>query len=147
MIVNIPFVVAPAPSPRTQLPSFLTTGQYAHYLVRGETVLVISGRGNAGMLFQADTGFYFKVAGGFVNQAVSSGTDLPQAITYLAIPDKQAETATLDYLIDTGVGAVLFDNQYPQPELLAAIRIMGLRDQVVVGVTLFQVPQATHLRL
>ena len=142
VIVNIPFVAAPVPSPRAQLPSFLTTGQYGHYLRHGETILVISSRGNAGMLFQADTGFYFKVAGGFVNQAMSSGTDLPLAITYLAIPDKQAETATLDYLIDTGIGAVLYDNHYPQPELFAAIRAMGLPGHVVGGVTLFQVPRA-----
>jgi hypothetical protein len=72
VIVNIPFITWSQPSPRAALPAFIATGEYRHYLTRGETVLVISARGNAGMLFQAMTNDYFKIAGGFVNQARSA---------------------------------------------------------------------------
>jgi len=52
-----------AAQPANALPAFISTGLYRDYLRPGETVLVLSDRGNAGMLFQADTNFYMRVAG------------------------------------------------------------------------------------
>ena len=83
VIADIPYISAPQPSSRAALPHFITAGQYRHYLARGETVMVISGRGNAGMLFQAVTDGYFRLAGGFVNQAMTQQSDLPPPISEL----------------------------------------------------------------
>ena len=146
VIADIPYISAAPPSSRAALPHFITAGQYRHYLARGETVLVISGRGNAGMLFQAVTDDYFRIAGGFVNQAMNQRSDLPAPISDLnsagsgpARPAGNTGTA-LDYLEDSGVGAVLFENNSPQPHLLSAFRDMRLRSRDVGGVTMFQIP-------
>jgi hypothetical protein len=146
VIADIPYISAAQPSSRAALPHFITAGQYRHYLARGETVLVISGRGNAGMLFQAVTDDYFRIAGGFVNQAMNQRSDLPAPISDLnstgsgpASPAGNTGTA-LDYLEDSGVGAVLFENNSPQPHLLSAFRDMKLRSRDVGGVTMFQIP-------
>jgi len=141
VVANIPFVAPSRPGVRAQLPGFITTGQYRRYLARGETVLVISARGNAGLLDQAVTDFYFKIAGGFVNQAMTPRSDLPAAIRSLRTPNRTVESAALDYLQDSGIGAVLFENSGPEPALLTAFQGMGLHRRVVGGVTLFQVPR------
>jgi hypothetical protein len=145
VIADIPYISAPQPSSRAALPHFITAGQYRHYLARGETVLVISGRGNAGMLFQAVTDGYFRLAGGFVNQAMNQRSDLPAPISDLnsvgSAPAGNPRTSTaLDYLEDSGIGAVLFENSSPQPHLLSAFRDMRLRSRNVGGVTMFQIP-------
>ena len=148
VIADIPYISAPQPSSGAALPHFITAGQYRHYLARGETVMVISGRGNAGMLFQAVTDGYFRLAGGFVNQAMTEQSDLPPPISDLnsagSGPDRTAgnsvASTALDYLEDSGVGAVLFENNSPQPHLLSAFRDMKLRSRVVGGVTMFQIP-------
>ena len=149
VIANIPFVTPRQPSSRAPLPGFITAGQYRRYLARGETVLVISGRGNAGMLFQAVTDGYFRIAGGYVNQAMTQRTDLPAEISNLDAAGTNAASragqtvasAALDDLEDSGVGAVLFENSSPQPRLLSAFRGMKLHSRVVGGVTMFQIPK------
>jgi hypothetical protein len=141
VLANIPFMTAQAPSPRSQLPGFIATGQFRQYLTRGEIVLVISARGNAGLLFQAVTDFYFRVAGGFVNQAMTPRSDLPTAIQYLQAPSRPAEGAALDYLEDSRVGAVLFENSHPEPAILSAFNGMGLHGRVLGGVTMFRIPR------
>jgi hypothetical protein len=46
----------------------------------------------------------------------------------------------LDYLEDSAVGAVLFEDNSPQPHLLSAFRGMRLRSRVVGGITMFRIP-------
>jgi hypothetical protein len=148
VLANIPYVSATQPSSRAALPHFITAGQYRHYLARGETVLVISERGNAGMLFQAVADGYFRIAGGFVNQAMNQRSDLPAPINDLnsaltgpgRAGARTVASAALDYLEDSGIGAVLFENNSPQPHLLSAFRGMRLHSQDVGGVTMFQIP-------
>lgn len=54
------------------VPSFIMTGQYRQYLPPGSTVVVIATHtGNAGLLWQADTDFYFRLAGGYLNEAIA----------------------------------------------------------------------------
>jgi hypothetical protein len=138
VVANIPYIAAPHPNPRSPLPSFITSGQYRHYLTRGETILVISDRGNAGMLFEADTGFYFKIAGGFVNQAVTPRSDLPFWINALQSPSATTDQNASYFLRHAGVGAVLFENRFPEPLLLSAFYGLGLHSRVIGGITLFQ---------
>ncbi len=61
-----------AARPTGALPAFLTSGRYRDYLRPGEIVVVVSDRGNASMLFQADTDFYVRIAGGFINRSLST---------------------------------------------------------------------------
>lgn len=65
------------------LPAFVTTGEYRHYLAPGDTVVVISRRGNAGLLWQAETDFYLRLAGGYLNRAID-GSELPAQVADLA---------------------------------------------------------------
>jgi hypothetical protein len=143
VVVNIPRITAPRPSPKSPMPSFITSGEYRHYLTRGETMLVISDRGNAGMLFEAVTGFYFKIAGGFVNQAVTPGSDLPSWVEMLQYPMVSSYQFT-SLLRHAGIGGVMFENAFPEPRLLGAFETLGLHGRVIGGVTLFQLHGGQH---
>lgn len=68
---------------RPGLASFVTNGGYRRDLVRGSTVVVISHRGNEGLLFEAETNFYTRLAGGYLNRALAHGTDLPGPVAAL----------------------------------------------------------------
>ena len=59
-------------------------GQYRQQLAPNEIVVVVSDVGNAGMLWQAESGFYMRVAGGFLNAGVSHRTDLPRPVQDLS---------------------------------------------------------------
>ncbi len=72
--------------PANQLPPFITDGLYQRYLRPGETVVVVTHRGNAGLLFQAEAGFYFRVTGGYINASLSTATGLPDQVTALDHP-------------------------------------------------------------
>jgi hypothetical protein len=69
---------------RTSVPAFISSGEYRQYLTPGETVVVVSGAHNGGMLWQAQTDFYPRLAGGFVNTAITRGSDLPPPVADLA---------------------------------------------------------------
>ncbi len=74
--------------PTDALPTFISAGLYREYLRPGEIVVVVSDRGNAGMLFQATTNFYFRIAGGFINAALSDTTALPAPVAGLHPSDR-----------------------------------------------------------
>jgi len=143
VIVNIPRITSPRPSPKSAMPSFITSGEYRHYLTRGETMLVISDRGNAGMLFEAVTGFYFKIVGGFVNQAMTPGSDLPSWVELLQYPMVSRDQFS-SLLRHAGIDGVMFENAFPERRLLSAFETLGLHGRDVGGVTLFQLPAAEH---
>jgi hypothetical protein len=92
-------------------PAFIATGQYRTYLAPGATVVVASASGNAGMRWQAETDFYFRLAGGFVNSAFSGRTDLPAAVKDFADHPVTPTSVTSfrRYLTTDKIGAVLVD--------------------------------------
>ena len=53
------------------MPAFFSQGLYRQYVQPRENVVILSHRGNAMLLFQAETGFYFDVAGGFINASLT----------------------------------------------------------------------------
>ncbi len=56
---------------RPDNPTFFQTTAYQHHLKRGENVLVIPfGQSGDSMLWQAETGFYFKMPGGYISSVV-----------------------------------------------------------------------------
>jgi hypothetical protein len=96
--------------------------------------VVVSRRGNAGMLFQADSGFYFRLAGGYVNMSLSQ--DDPEQVTALTNPTSGAVRRFQDYLRQARVGAVLIEQAWAQPWMSVFARI-GMRGTSAGGVTVY----------
>jgi hypothetical protein len=109
-------------------PAFIATGQYRTYLTPGATVVVASARRNEGMRWQSETGFYFRLAGGFVNAAFNHNTDLPAPVADLAKrPVTPASVSTFRrYLISARIGAILVDAGSP-PKWFWKLRRAGLQ--------------------
>jgi hypothetical protein len=93
----------------TSIPAFISTGQYRRDLAHGEIVVVVSRVGNAGMLWQAETGYYYKLAGGYINQSLSRRTDLPTAVQALSHATPASVAAFESYIRHARVGAILLD--------------------------------------
>lgn len=118
------------------LPAFIADGLYRQYLKPGEIVVVVSQRGNAGMLFQADSGFYFRIAGGYVNMSLSQQD--PQSVTALAHPTRGAVRLFQDYVHKAGVGAILIEQAWAEPWMSVFSR-MGMHGTSAGGVTVYPV--------
>ncbi len=134
-------IPAGAPSaavrPTDALPTFISSGLYRDYLRPGEIVVVVSDRGNAGMLFQADTNFYIRIAGGFINAALSSTTALPAPVARLSHPTPAREQQFRAYVHQAGVGAILVERAWAAPWMQIFSR-MGLHGRLVGGMIVYR---------
>jgi hypothetical protein len=119
------------------LPAFITDGLYRRYLKPGETVVVLSHRGNAGMLFQAYTDFYFRNAGGFINASLNSVDALPQPVALLSDPNPARELGFFSYLNSAGVGAIIVERAWSE-KWMYIFGTLGLRSTTVGGVTVYR---------
>ncbi|HUA42079.1 MAG TPA: hypothetical protein VMA32_10955 [Streptosporangiaceae bacterium] len=72
--------------PQPTVPAFVTDGDYHRLLTPGEIVLVISRVPNAGMLWQAASGFGWRLTGGLLNRGFDNNSDLPPAAQRLRTP-------------------------------------------------------------
>jgi hypothetical protein len=127
---------------RSNLPAFIAAGEYRHYLAPRSTVVVVSGRGNAGMLWQAQTDFYSRLAGGFINAAIAHGSDLPWQVASLArlgqaAPAQYQVRRFRAYLRRAGIAAILVEQRWagPWPGIFTRF---GLKGQAIGGVILFR---------
>jgi hypothetical protein len=120
------------------IPAFFTTGQYRHYIKRGEIVVVISGRGNAGMLFQAYTNFYMRLAGGYINMALTPRSDLPPAVGALAHADQARDARFLAYLKAGDVKAIIVERDW-KPRWVGILGKLGLKGTPIGGVVFYPV--------
>ena len=118
------------------LPAFFTKGMYRKYLHQGETVVVLSHRGNAGMLFQAYTDFYFKIAGGFINASLSRGDALPIQVALLSHPTKPREAEFRAYLKSAKIGALIVEQDWSE-HWMYVFGPLGLQAKTVGGVVVF----------
>jgi hypothetical protein len=107
------------------VPAFIATGTYRHVLSRGETVVVVSNIGNAGMLWQADTDFYMRLAGGYINQSITRRSDLPPQVQHLAHASPAYVLTFESFVRKDKIGAILLDRQHP-PKWVGIFRRMGL---------------------
>ena len=123
--------------PTDALPPFIGAGRYRDYLRPGEIVVVVSDRGNAGMLFQADTDFYFRIAGGFINRSLSTATGLPAPVEELTRPTPVRERRFLAYVRQAGVGAILVEQAWAAPWMNVFSR-MGLHGTPADGVIVYR---------
>jgi hypothetical protein len=122
-----------------QLPPFITDGMYRQYLRPGETVVIVTYRGNAGMLFQADAGFYFRIAGGFINASVSPQSALPDQVEAVAHPSRRETEAFANYLRSSGVGAIIVEQAWEEPWMRNFSTTLGMHGTSVGGVTVYPV--------
>ncbi len=129
-------------------PAFITSGAYRHYLRPGETVIVQSSRGNAGLLWQAQTGYWFRLAGGYVNAALGHyhlAVPVPLAQVAHQGPNASNLRALREFLIQAKVGAIIIESKgaLNWPRLLDHIGILNVP---VRGVLLYR-PGRHHWNL
>lgn len=125
--------------PANQLPAFITDGMYRQYLRPGEIVVIVTYRGNAGMLFQADAGFYFRIAGGFINASVSPQSALPPQVEAMDHPSRQVDKEFADYVRSAGVGAIIVEQAWEEPWMRNFATLLGMHGTSAGGVTVYPV--------
>ena len=125
--------------PANQLPPFITDGMYRHYLRPGETVVIVTHRGNAGLLFQAEAGFYFRVVGGYINASLSTVTGLPHPVTALDRPSGSTKRAFADYVRSARVGAIIVEQAWEEPWMGNFATVLGMHGISAGGMTIYPV--------
>jgi hypothetical protein len=123
------------------LPAFITKGLYRRYLKPGETVVVLSHRGNAGMLFQAYTDFYFQIAGGFINASLNDTSALPRPVEVLthlpgAVGAQRIENFKV-YFKRTHIGAIIVERAWSE-RWMYVFGKLGMQGTTVGGVTVYR---------
>jgi hypothetical protein len=118
-----------------QLPAFITQGMYRQYLRPGEIVVILTFRGNAGMLFQAASGFYFRIAGGYINASLTPVNALPHPVTLLAHPSRAAVAMFDDYARSSGLGAIVVEQSWAAPWM--NLGKLGMHGTSAGGVTIY----------
>ncbi len=121
--------------PVNQLPAFITQGMYRQYLRPGEIVVILTHRGNAGMLFQAASGFYYRIAGGYINASLTPVNALPHPVTLLAHPSHAAIRMFADYARSSGLGAIVVEQAWEEPWM--NLNRLGMHGTSVGGVTIY----------
>ncbi len=119
-------------------PRFFTTHEYRRVLTRGESVLILPfGQLDNSMLWQADTDFWFRLAGGYINPVYPADYEhdpLFPALFRKAKPDPQALRS---FLVRRHIGAVIVDPAMAQrwPGALAAL---GLKRSSLGGIWFYR---------
>jgi dolichyl-phosphate beta-glucosyltransferase len=143
-------VIPPKPTPKqwvraypslpitNYIPTFFTDGIYKKYIKPGEQVVVISHRGNAGMMFQSYTDFYFRVQGGFINASLTPNTAaLPAPVDVLSYPMPGRAAAFRAYAKRTHLGAIIVERAWSE-QWMYIFGKMGYKTTTVGGVTIYQ---------
>lgn len=123
------------------IPAFFAAGTYKKYLKPGENVVILSQRGNAAMLFQARTGFYFRTGGGFINAALTPTDALPPDVSALRHPTSQGIQDFRNYVREAGVGSLIVENAWAE-KWMYIFAALGLKGTDTGGVTVFPVTTA-----
>jgi hypothetical protein len=123
------------------IPMFFTAGTYKQYIKPGENVVLLSHRGNAGMMFQAYTDFYYNVAGGFINASLSREDALPTPVADLShLPGKVGRQRIEDfkaYVKSAHIGAIVVERAWSE-HWMYVFGALGLKTDTVGGVTIFR---------
>jgi hypothetical protein len=135
LVQDAPAMTLPA---RYHVPSFIAAGTYRKYLTPGETVLVLSRRGNAGMLWQAETDFYLRLSGGYVNESITPKSDVPTVVADLTHFTHARGRHFRWFLKHDKIGAILVERHWAEDwnALLARLR---LHHKLIGGVYLYQI--------
>jgi hypothetical protein len=130
------------PSASSTVPAFISSGQYRSELSPGEIVVVVSNVSNAGMLWQAQSGFYMRMAGGYVNMGYDRPADLRLADLPLPVQDLlHATPASVEsfeaYVRSNKVGAILLDARQEPPRWAGIFARVGLAGHLVGNVIVY----------
>jgi hypothetical protein len=128
-------------------PPFFSHGLYRRYLAKGETVMVPPsnwGAGSDGMLWQAETGMYFRLATGYLPFAPEGFYDWPivtSSLQRVALTDVADQWMAFAAAHDVNAVVVSDGPQsLPLKQMLAALKVSPLE---VGGVLLYQVRPET----
>jgi len=139
-VLVVAFIALDTPTmsiaPRTTVPAFISSGQYHSQLSPGETVVVVSDIGNAGMLWQAQSDFYMRIAGGYINQAITRGSDLPAPVQDLAHATPARIAQFEGFVRARHVGAILLDARH-EPLWVGIFRRIGLAGHRIGDVVVY----------
>jgi hypothetical protein len=124
-------------SPVSQLPAFITDGLYRQYLRPAEIVVIITHRGNAAMLFQADADFYFRIDGGYINASLTPVDATPNQVEALNDPSPSHIQGFNTYVREEGIGAIIVERAWAEPWMLTSFGKAGLHGTSVGGVILY----------
>lgn len=141
VVALLPNLGVPFWSGRQAIPAFFESA-YRHHLHQGETVLILPlGIADDSMLWQARTRNWFRLAGGYIGEPVPDAYKHDPVFAGLQYggPVPNADAAYRSFLRRHRVGAVIVDPKKPGgwPRQFARL---GLRQQRVGGVLLYQVP-------
>jgi hypothetical protein len=124
---------------RLSNPAFFTTHQYRSVLTRGETVLALpfGPLGNS-MLWQAETGMWFRMAGGYLSPVYPADYGADPLFPALFRHARPEPHTLRSFLARRHVGAVIVDPKMPErwPRALAAL---GLKRVSLGGVWFYRV--------
>jgi hypothetical protein len=121
----------------SEVPAFITAAQYRRQLAPGEIVVVVSSVGNAGMLWQAQSGFYMRIAGGYINEGISHRSDLPRQVAALAHATPARVAAFEAYVRADHIGAILLDGSSKEPGWVGIFHKVGLVGRPADGVVVY----------
>jgi hypothetical protein len=107
---------------RTTVPSFISSGDYHRLLTPGEIVMVVSRTGDAGMLWQAESGFDWRLAGGYIGEGFGRRSGLPVGTHNLESPGPRRIDGFETLIRTDHIGAILVDTRHPPPWT----RILGI---------------------
>jgi hypothetical protein len=124
-------------SPYSNVPAFISSGQYRRQLSPGEVVAVVSDVGNAGMLWQAQSDFYMRLAGGYINQAITKGSDLPDQVQDLSHATPAIVAQFERFVRADHVGAILLDADH-EPKWVGIFWRMGLHGRWIGSVIVYK---------
>jgi hypothetical protein len=122
--------------PHTTVPAFISGARQKATLSPGEIVVVVSRVRNAGMLWQAQSDFYTRLAGGFINAGFSHRTDLPQPVQNLAQATPARVASFEAYVKSNHVGAILLDAEH-EPRWVGIFWRLGLVGHRVGNVVVY----------
>jgi hypothetical protein len=133
-------------SPVDRLPTFITDGLYRQYLRPGEIVVIITHRGNAAMLFQADSDFYFRIDGGYINASLTPVDATPYQVEALSDPSRLHIQRFQTYVRAEGVGAIIVERAWAEPWMLTSFAKAGLHGTSVGGVIIYPISSGPSAR-
>jgi len=123
-------------APQTTVPAFVSSGDYQRQLAPGEIAMVVSKVRDAGMLWQAESGFYWRLVGGFINEGYDHRKDLPVQAEELSSPTP-GKVSQFEALIRADhIGAILVDARNA-PRFARLFGIFGLTGHRAGGVVVY----------
>lgn len=142
LLVILPNATGNVWARQVPVPPLLTSGGYHGYLMPGETVWVVDPYHSRQMIWQAETGFSFRLAGGFFG-VTPPGLHPPAAQAVLGSGSVTGATATSirSFLRSHHAGAVLMAEE-PAATVHAMARATGVAGVQHAGVVVFQLDRA-----